>query len=99
MKTQFDLKTWLGENRETIISKYNDLATENFFNGITLKDFMMQILAAMQMNNIKSAKRASSMLPFLMGNVYHNNSKVVAEDKVTSELKLKYEGTAYMSLV
>ena len=53
----------------------------------------------MQMNNVKSEKRAASMLPFLMGNVYFNNSKVTGSDKVTDALKAKYNGTAYMAMV
>ena len=38
---------------------------------------MVQVLNLMVVNNIKSEKRAASMLPFLMGNVYVNNSEVV----------------------
>ena len=72
MKATFELTTWLSENREQVISKYNKLTSEEFFNGISLKDFMVQVLQSMQMQNIKSAKRAASMLPFLMGNVYFN---------------------------
>lgn len=99
MKTQFELKAWLSENRETVISKYNDLTKEEFFNGITLNNFMIQVLNSMVRNNIKSANRASSMLPFLMGDIYFNNSKIVADDAKTAELKEKYNGTAYMALV
>lgn len=99
MKATFELKTWLSENRETIISKYNALTNEEFFNGISLKDFMVQVMNAMQMNNVKSANRAASMLPFLMGNVYFNNSKVTGNDKVTDALRNKYNGTSGMALV
>lgn len=99
MKAQFELKTWLAENREMVISEYNRLSAEKFFSGITLKDFMVQVFNSMVRNNVKSEKRASSMFPFLMGQIYFDNSKVVADDKVTSTLKEKYNGTAYMSLV
>jgi hypothetical protein len=34
-----------------------------------------------------------------MGDVYVNNSKIFAEDKVTNALRAKYEGTAYMAMV
>lgn len=98
MKT-FELKTWMSENREVVIESYNKLTAEKFFNGITLKDFMTQVLDLMVVNNIKSEKRAASMLTFLMGNVYMNNSKVeVAYDR-DAKLREKYEGTAYMALL
>jgi hypothetical protein len=99
MKATFELTIWLSENREQVISKYNNLTTEEFFNGISLKDFMVQVLKSMQMQNIKSANRAASMLPFLMGNVYFNNSKVTGSDKKTEALKTKYEGTSFMAMV
>lgn len=99
MKTTFEIKKWLSENRETIIAKYESLKNEQFFNGITLKDFMVQILNAMQMNNVRSDKRATSMLPFLMGNIYFQNTTVTGNDKVTENLKAKYEGTAFMAMV
>jgi len=99
MKATFELTTWLSENREQVISKYNNLTTEKFFNGISLKDFMVQVLKSMQMQNIKSANRAASMLPFLIGNVYFNNSKVTGSDKKTEALKAKYDGTSFMAMV
>lgn len=99
MKTTFELTTWLSENREQVISKYNNLTTEEFFNGITLKNFMIQVMKSMQMQNIKSEKRAASMLPFLMSNVSFNNSTVTGSDKKTEDLKAKYEGTSFMAMV
>ncbi len=99
MKTTFDLKTWMTENREVVIEKYNKLINEPYFNGITLKDFMLQVLNLMVINNIKSEKRAASMLPFLMGNVYAKNSKVEVVNDRDAKLAAKYEGTAYMALV
>ena len=99
MKTQFELKTWLSENRETVIGKYNKLTQEKFFNGITLKDFMLQVMAVLVRNNVKSEKTASKILTIALGEVYVNNSKVVANDFKTDALKAKYEGTAYMAMV
>lgn len=98
MKT-FELRTWMTENRETVISKYNDLTKEEFFNGITLKDFMLIIYKAMSINNPKSDKRAASLLPTIIGNVYFNNSKIDSVDAKTNALRAKYEGTVYMALV
>jgi hypothetical protein len=81
MKAKFEITKWLSENRETIISKYDSLKSETFFQGQSLKDFMMAILNAMLMNSVKSEKRASSMLPFLMGNVYFEFSNPSAHLK------------------
>lgn len=99
MKATFELKTWLSENRETVISKFDSLTKEQFYNGIDLKSFMVQVLRAMEMQNIKSSNRAASMLPFIMGNVYVANSKVFANDSRTDALKAKYEGTSFMAMV
>lgn len=81
MKAKFEITKWLSENRETIIAKYEELKNENFFQGQSLKDFMTAILNAMLMNNVKSEKRAASMLPFLMGNVYFEFSNPSAHLK------------------
>jgi len=55
MKT-FELKNWMSENREVVISKYNQLTTEKFFSGIALKNFMIEIFNLMSINNPKSEK-------------------------------------------
>lgn len=70
MKAKFEITKWLSENRETIISKYDSLKSETFFQGQSLKDFMVAILNSMVVNNIKSEARAAKMLPFLIGNIY-----------------------------
>ena len=99
MKAKFEIKNWLSQNREIVISKYEALRAERFFNGISLKDFMQEVLSAMERNNVKSEKRAASMLSFLIGEIYVDNSKVEGRDKVTEYLKEKYQGTAYMAMV
>lgn len=76
MAAKFEITNWMSENREVVIAKYEALKNEQYFNGISLKDFMVQVLNLMVINNVKSANRAESMLPFLMGNVYHKNSKI-----------------------
>jgi len=99
MKTTFEIKTWLSENREIVISEYAKLENEKFFNGMSLKDFMVAVLNAMIRNNVKSEKRAANLLPFLMGDIYFNNSKVEAIDRTTNNLRAKFAGTAYMAMV
>jgi len=99
MKAKFEIKTWLSENREIVIAKHTKLTSETFYNGITLKDFMLQVMAVLVRNNVKSEKTASKILTIALGEVYVNNSKVVANDFKTDALKAKYEGTAYMAMV
>lgn len=99
MKTQFDIKKWLGEKRETIIAKYNDLTKEQHFNGITLREFMVDILEGMERNNVKSDNRAAMLLPHVMGSIYFNNSTVTGNDTITEKLRAKYSGTEYMAMV
>lgn len=96
MKAKFELRNWMSENRNVILAKYEALKTEQFFNGISLKEFMLQVLASMEMNNVRSEKTAASKLPFLMGNVYFENSKLTAKKDA---LATKYAGTAYMAMV
>ena len=98
MKT-FELKNWMSENRETVISKYNKLTNEANYNGISLRDFMVQVMSIMQINNVKSEKRAASMLQIAMSEVYNNNSRIIGNDKVTDALRAKYNGTAAIALV
>ena len=80
MKTTFELNNWMSENREIVISKYNEMTNEKFFNGCTLKQFMCEVLHLMRMNNVRSEKTAASKLPYLMGNVYFQNTTVHVKD-------------------
>ncbi len=76
MKNSFNLQKFLSENRNTIIAKYNEIAANQFFSGITLKDFMIAIFNLMVNNNPRSDKRAASLLPTILGQVAFNNSKI-----------------------
>jgi hypothetical protein len=99
MKVTFELQNWMSENREIVISKYNDLTNEAFFNGISLKDFMIQIMRSMTINDPKSDKRAASLLPFVVGNVYVNNCKIQVVNDLDANQADKYRGTAFMAMV
>lgn len=99
MKTQFELKNWMTENRETVISKYEELTKEEFFNGISMRDFMVKVMNTMVMNNVRSAKRAANMLPSIMENIYYSNCEIQVVNDLDAKMKSKYEGTAYMALV
>lgn len=76
MKSKFDLKQALSDRRESVIAKYNALADEKYFDGCTLRNFMLEILNMCVMNNIRSDKRLDNLLPDIMGNIYFNHSKI-----------------------
>jgi hypothetical protein len=99
MKPKFELKSWMTENREAVIADYNKMATHQFFSGISLKDFMLKIYQLMENNNVKSEKRATSMLPTLTDNVVMSNTKIEVLRNRDTEMANKYKGTAYMALV
>jgi hypothetical protein len=98
MKAKFEIRTFLGENRETIISSYERLKNETHFNGCTLKSFMMDVMQCFTNNRIASEKTAIAKLPFLLDVVYFENC-VKIQDSRQSKLEAKYEGTAYMAIV
>jgi hypothetical protein len=74
MKT-FNLTEFLKENREIVIASYDKIKGSEFFTQITLSQFMTTILNRMAQQNAKSAKRAMSILPTIIGEVSFNNSR------------------------
>lgn len=96
---KFELKSWMTENREIVIESHKNLTTEEHYNGISLKDFMVQVYRLMEINNPRSEKRAASLLPDLMEDVYWKNKRIEGNDATTERLAKKYEGTAAMALV
>jgi hypothetical protein len=72
----FNLNQWMSENRELVITKHTTLSNEQFFSGISLRDFMVATMRGMQMNGVRSAKQAASTLPNVMGMLYMDNVKI-----------------------
>lgn len=99
MKKQFNLTEALKERREIVIAKYNTLTEERFFDGITLRNFMIEVMNMCQINRIASEKTLDRQLPYFMGDIYFNHSKVTGTDTVTANLKNQYQGTAFMAMV
>lgn len=99
MKTTFELKAWMSENRNLVISNYTNLTNETHFNGISLKEFMVQILDSMVLNGVKSEKRAASLLPSLVEMAFVNNSTMGVRNNLDEKFAAKYENSAYMALV
>lgn len=75
MKNAFNLQNFLSENRNTVIEKYNEAAKNQFFTGISLKDFMLKVYNDMLNNNPRSEKKANSLFPTILGEVTFNVSR------------------------
>jgi len=76
MASKFQLKDYLAANREVVIAKFQDLQKEKFYNGISLKNFMIEVFQQMANNNPKSDKKATSLLPFVVSAVSNRNCKI-----------------------
>ena len=74
--TTFNLHTFLTENREVVIAKHAKLETEQFFSGITVKNFMIAVMTGMQNNAPRNEKQAHKTLEMVMGMVYVSNVKI-----------------------
>jgi len=73
---KFELRTWMTENKEDITSKWEALKEEQFYNGIQLNPFLWEVWNSMKRQNPRSSKRAASLLPYIVGQVYVNNSRI-----------------------
>lgn len=99
MKTNFNLQQALTANRDMVINTFNKLTNEKFYDNVTLKQFMIEVMNACIANNFKSEKTMLRQLPYIMGDIYVRHSKVTCRDIETERLTAKYQGTAYMALV
>jgi len=75
MKT-FNLKSYLTGRKEEVLEKFENLTKEDHYNGISLKEFMVQFMNNMAANNPKSIKRADSLFIDLLYSVYYSNCEV-----------------------
>jgi hypothetical protein len=57
----FTIKNALTNIREKIIDKFNDLKKDKFYDGVTLKDFMTEILQSANRNADRMKHKNSSM--------------------------------------
>ena len=86
MKAQFEIKNFLTSNREVIIAKHEALKLSFNYSGISLKNFMLDIMNAMIRNNVNSEKTAASKLPFLMGDIFCENSKIESRGFISNKV-------------
>ena len=95
MKTQFELKSFLTENRETVIEMHSRLTEERFFSGISLKDFMTKVYGLMLLNEIVTEKRANAHFVSLAQSVYNDNVKIEVIFDRDSYIAKKYTNTVF----
>lgn len=91
---------FLTANREEVINYYNDNIKDDY--SVSLKDFMTDLL-----KNFRKQTTCEEYKKFdLYGNLIAAKSRlglmttiVIADDKITNNLRNKYKGTAYMSMI
>lgn len=98
MATKFNMKDYLSSRREEVIAKYNKLTGEQFFSGISLKDFMLQFMRTMEMN-AKSENMANKSFGSVLSRIYMENSTISFRSAKDDALRNQYKGTAYMAMV
>jgi hypothetical protein len=99
MAAKFEIREFLTANRDEVIAKYNKLTEERFFNGISLRDFMLQVLHIMTINGFKSEKAARNGMSSLLSRVYCDNCSISTPNSKDDALRAQYKGTAYMAMV
>lgn len=99
MKNTFELKSYMTANRESVINKYNEISTSEFFSGIDLRSFMVAVYNNMQANNPRSEKKAAELLISMTNHVANQNTTVQVRRDRDQEARAKYQGTAYMAII
>jgi hypothetical protein len=70
----FNLKTFLTANKGEVLNQFEALKKEEFYNNITLRGFMIEVMNHMSANNPKSEKKAESIFLSIISHTYLNNS-------------------------
>lgn len=96
---KFEMREALAARRNDVIAKYIKLTSEDFFNGITLKAFMVEVMNVMQMNAPKSQKRFDDLFDSILGRIYFKNSTICGGSTIDDKVREMYRGTAMMALV
>ena len=99
MKTTFNLTEELHARRDLVIEQYNELTKGQFFDGITLRNYMLEVIKACQVNRIRTAKSLDKQLPIFLYYISYEHNRIASVDNVTEALKRKYAGTAFMAMV
>lgn len=72
---KFDMREYLHTRRDEVIAKYTQLTQDPFFDGITLKAFMLEFMYRMQLN-CKSEKRAISEFPWILSSTFCDHKRI-----------------------
>lgn len=99
MKSNFDIKNFLTANREMVIAKYNDAQSNEFFNGMSLRDFMVKVMNSVSANRPASEKTAARFLEMAVSFAVSEATKIGVVNDLDKAMARKYNGTAYMALV
>ena len=84
---KFNSIDFLHENRDLVISKYNEAKGEQFFNGMTLREWMYKVLYMFDKNKISSVSRAKVMLPIFLGQVYTDSIIISGNDYMVDKYR------------
>lgn len=87
MAQKFDLMAELGARREMVIEGYNACAEHKFFDGITLKIFMTEVLAIIRNNTPRSEASLSKLLPLAIGEVKAKHTRIEGHDKAIEAIR------------
>jgi len=89
MKNQFNIKEALTAIRENIIAKYNELTSDKFFDGVSLKQFMIEILNIANRNSdrMRSQNSFDKMIMNLVANVMMNHKRIGGNDLDAADKK------------
>jgi len=100
----FNLNNWLTENRNQVLDFYNELSQEEFFSGVSKKDFGMQVYRSMQANNPRSNEKAKKVLTSVLYNLEGEHTQIgVSYSKPYAESNhakaVKYHGKKKVELM
>ena len=87
MAQRFDIMAEMSARREMVIESYNAATEHKFFDGITLKAYMTEVLAIIRNNNPRSAASLQKLLPLAIGEVKAKHTRIDARDKVVEPIR------------
>lgn len=84
---KFNSIDFLHENRDLVIAKYNEAKNEQFFNGMTLREWMYKVLNLFDKNKISSVSRGKMMLPIFLGQIYVDSISISGNDYMVDKYR------------
>lgn len=87
MAQRFDIMAEMSARREMVIESYNAAAEHKFFDGITLKAYMTEVLVIVRNNTPRSVASLQKLLPIAIGEVKAKHTRVDGRDKVVEAIR------------